>query len=71
VHETALADARYSDERDELRALVATRPFEGVDEQTELAVATDERCAAGVPMFELPGAPLLARPRPARSSPSP
>ena len=43
VHEPALADARDADERDELRRSLAARAREHVDEEVELAIASDER----------------------------
>ena len=43
VHETALADPGFADERDELRLALMSCAIERVAEDRELAIATDER----------------------------
>ena len=42
VHESALADARYSHEREELRRARMARPVEGILDDRQLASASDE-----------------------------
>ncbi len=66
VHETALADARDADERDELGSLVAANALERVRQQRQLSRAADERCSAQGDVLD-PDPRRAARP-PARPS---